>query len=86
MANKTKRQSKEGAQQFWSEHVNAWSNSGVTQAQYCREHNLYQAAFIQLTLLASSKAPGCTKATLCQPSLVAYSLLSSYIGVNDTVF
>ncbi len=40
MANKTKRQSKEGAQQFWSEHVNAWSNSGVTQAQYCREHDL----------------------------------------------
>ncbi len=40
MANKTKRESNKWAQQFWSEHVQAWSNSGVTQVQYYREHDI----------------------------------------------
>jgi hypothetical protein len=45
MTNKTKRQSKELAHQFWGEQVKAWRISGVTQAQYCREHDLGLKSF-----------------------------------------
>jgi len=27
-------------QQFWQKHIDAWSTSGQTQAQYCRDHSL----------------------------------------------
>ena len=30
---------------FWQEHLRAWSESGLTQADYCRQHQLSRAAF-----------------------------------------
>ncbi len=30
---------------FWQEHLRAWSESGLTQADYCRQHQLSAAAF-----------------------------------------
>ena len=30
---------------FWQEHLRAWSQSGLTQADYCRQHELSPAAF-----------------------------------------
>ena len=30
---------------FWQEHLLAWSESGLTQADYCRQHELSRAAF-----------------------------------------
>lgn len=30
---------------FWQEHLQAWSESGLTQADYCRQHQLSAAAF-----------------------------------------
>ena len=30
---------------FWQEHLRAWSQSGLTQADYCRQHELSRAAF-----------------------------------------
>lgn len=27
-------------QQFWQRHLDSWSSSGLTQAQYCRNHSL----------------------------------------------
>ena len=27
-------------QQFWSQHIDAWRSSGLSQAAYCREHQL----------------------------------------------
>jgi hypothetical protein len=30
---------------FWRKHVQQWQRSGVTQSQYCREHDLSIAAF-----------------------------------------
>ena len=30
---------------FWQEHLQAWSKSGLTQADYCRQHQLSRAAF-----------------------------------------
>ncbi len=30
---------------FWQEHLRAWSQSGLTQADYCRQHELSAAAF-----------------------------------------
>jgi hypothetical protein len=30
---------------FWQEHLRAWSESGLTQADYCRQHELSAAAF-----------------------------------------
>jgi len=34
---------------FWQEHLRAWSQSGLTQADYCRQHDLSrwsQSAFV----------------------------------------
>jgi len=30
---------------FWQEHLRTWSKSGLTQADYCRQHQLSAAAF-----------------------------------------
>ena len=30
---------------FWQQHLQAWSQSGLTQADYCRQHELSRAAF-----------------------------------------
>ncbi len=30
---------------FWKEHLRAWSESGLTQVDYCRQHELSRAAF-----------------------------------------
>ena len=30
---------------FWQQHLRAWSESGLTQADYCRQHQLSAAAF-----------------------------------------
>ena len=30
---------------FWQQHLRAWSESGLTQADYCRQHQLSRAAF-----------------------------------------
>jgi len=30
---------------FWQEHLRAWSESGLTQADYCRKHEVSAAAF-----------------------------------------
>jgi len=30
---------------FWQQHLRAWSQSGLTQADYCRHHQLSAAAF-----------------------------------------
>jgi transposase len=30
---------------FWQQHLRAWSQSGLTQADYCRQHELSRAAF-----------------------------------------
>ena len=30
---------------FWQEHLRAWSQSGLTQADYCRQHQLSAPAF-----------------------------------------
>jgi hypothetical protein len=30
---------------FWQEHLKAWSESGQTQAEYCRQHQISAAAF-----------------------------------------
>ena len=30
---------------FWQQHLRAWSQSGLTQADYCRQHDLSRAAF-----------------------------------------
>lgn len=32
-------------QRYWKKHIEAWRNSGITQAAYCREHGLPIKAF-----------------------------------------
>ncbi len=32
-------------QRFWKKHIAAWENSGVSQAEYCREHGLSVKTF-----------------------------------------
>ena len=36
----TKRRTKSGNQKFWLAHVNACQKSGLSRAEYCRQHNL----------------------------------------------
>jgi hypothetical protein len=45
MTSKTKRESRGKTFQFWSEHVQAWRVSGVSQRQYCGEHELGYKSF-----------------------------------------
>lgn len=33
------------AQKFWAEHIHCWQNSGLTQADYCRQHSLNPNTF-----------------------------------------
>ncbi len=41
---------------FWVEHVNAWSDSGLSQAGYCRQHNLSKGNFYNWKLKLKSKS------------------------------
>jgi len=36
---------KQQAKHFWSEHLKQWQSSGVSQAAYCRKHDLCQQKF-----------------------------------------
>ena len=41
--------------QFWVEHVNAWSTSGLSQAEYCRQYNLPKGNFYNWKLKLKSR-------------------------------
>jgi len=36
---------KQQAKDFWSEHLEQWQSSGLSQAAYCRKHDLCQQKF-----------------------------------------
>lgn len=36
---------KQQARHFWSEHLEQWQSSGLSQAAYCRKHDLCQQKF-----------------------------------------
>ena len=40
--------------EYWQEHVDSWHRSGLTQAAYCREHNLDYKHFCKLKARLSS--------------------------------
>jgi len=43
---KTNRQiAQEEKSRFWQEHIQRWRESGISQADYCREHGLKEGAF-----------------------------------------
>jgi hypothetical protein len=39
---------------FWSEHVSKWRDSGLSQADYCRQHGLCQHSFSYHKLKSST--------------------------------
>ncbi|VAW71646.1 hypothetical protein MNBD_GAMMA12-1146 [hydrothermal vent metagenome] len=41
--------------QFWIDHVNTWSTSGLSQAEYCRQHDLPMGKFYNWKLKLKSK-------------------------------
>jgi len=43
------------ARQYWVEHVNAWSVSGLSQAEYCRQYDLPMGKFYNWKLKLKSK-------------------------------
>jgi len=43
------------SRQFWVEHVNAWSDSDLSQAEYCRQHNLPMGNFYNWKLKLKSR-------------------------------
>jgi len=45
MAEKTTRGRQKDKRKFWEEHVEKWRRSGITQAEYCRRHNLSTRLF-----------------------------------------
>ena len=36
---------KEAKKQFWKSHIEAWENSGLSQIEYCRQHDLVRCRF-----------------------------------------
>lgn len=42
------------AMQFWPEHVSKWRDSGLSQADYCRQHGLCQNSFSYHKLKSST--------------------------------
>ena len=42
--------------EFWIEHVDTWSTSGLSQVEYCRQHNLSKGKFYNWKLKLKSKA------------------------------
>jgi hypothetical protein len=45
MAEKTTGGRREDKRKFWEGHVEKWRRSGITQAEYCRRHNLSRKSF-----------------------------------------
>ncbi len=43
------------SRQYWVEHVSAWSTSGLSQADYCRQHDLAKGNFYNWKLKLKSK-------------------------------
>lgn len=44
--NSTHRQELERKRQYWREHINTWQNSGLSQTEYCRRHELTYHQFV----------------------------------------
>lgn len=42
---KSKQEELEKLRKFWKSHLNKWVESGLTQADYCRQHNLMRHRF-----------------------------------------
>lgn len=42
----------------WSDHIEAWQNSGLTQAAYCRLHNLNAKSFSGRLTIYRKNQPG----------------------------
>ena len=42
MAEQTRKEEKK---QFWKSHIEAWENSGLSQIEYCRQHDLVRCRF-----------------------------------------
>ncbi len=45
MANPSRKQNRSRSSDFWRKHVDDWRASKLTQAEYCRRHNLSVGAF-----------------------------------------
>ena len=45
MAKASRKQKKPRSAEFWRKHVDGWRASKLTQAEYCRRHNLSAGAF-----------------------------------------
>ena len=48
MAKASRKQKKPSSAEFWRKHVEGWRASKLTQAEYCRRHNLSAGAFLSL--------------------------------------
>ena len=55
---------KQQAKHFWSEHLEQWQSSGLSQAAYCRNHDLCQQKFSyrkrQANVFCNAKPDGST--------------------------
>jgi len=45
MAEQTKKDRNREKRQFWKSHIEAWENSGLSQIEYCRKHDLVRCRF-----------------------------------------
>jgi len=49
---------------YWQNHINAWQNSRLSQAAYCRQHNLkYNKVGVLYYLKSLFNAPNCFDAS-----------------------
>jgi hypothetical protein len=49
-----------GRRRFWEQHLREWKSSGVTQAEYCRRHQLSTKTFLYW-----KRKGGATKVPVC---------------------
>jgi hypothetical protein len=67
----------------WQQHVSAWSTSGMTQAAYCRQHQLNATTFNGWVVMDRKASPTTTSAprtivpVVIQPTSHAASLAAS---------
>jgi hypothetical protein len=41
MVNQSRAEQLEQKRTYWKQHIDSWQETGVTQAEYCRRHNLH---------------------------------------------
>lgn len=85
MTSKAKRHDRSKAHNFWSEHIQAWQSSGVSQIQYCREHELGYKSFGLWKQKLSPASVKTSSSETPQPKLTFHAVRIRPEGGNENI-